>query len=294
MTIEGVDFSLARPGGGSLAAAGKNFVVRYLWDPSSGGLSNAEIADYQANGIAVAVVMEQNPGDATLGFAKGVAHAQLAVQRLATLTLDQGLPIFFAVDEQVPWSSVSEYFRGVASVLTPARTGVYGSAEVVQGAQASGNVAFYWQTYAWSGSTIVPGIHMEQYRNSQTINGGSVDFCRAYQENYGQSPAGSTNSQGDDEEMISPETQQWLLDNLGSIQVYSADGSKQALWAVLKEQATELRALNGGTNITQFEDPSGAQSLQAESAVQLDEVVSIHTINAKLDGLIQSMAAKTA
>lgn len=197
---EGVDYSRYVDGlGAALQAAGKSFAVRYLWSPSSGGLSNAEIADLRAHGVSIAIVMEQNPADSQAGFDKGVAHAQLAVQRLAALQLDQSLPIYFATDQDVSWAAVSEYYRGAASVIGAARTGIYAGIRPVQGAQGSGLVAWYWQTYAWSGGKVAAGIHLLQYDNGNALGGTTVDYCRSYQDNYGQSAPASAPVSGDDD-----------------------------------------------------------------------------------------------
>lgn len=197
MLLEGVDFSGARPGGAALAAAGKHFVLRYLWDQAGGGLTNAEIADYQAHGLGIGVGYESGRGDATKGYAMGVAHATLAQSRLEALNLPHDLPLWFAVDQNVPWGAVVDYFHGTQSIVGTARNWVYGGKDVIEGAMQSGVCGGYWQTYAWSDNVIVDGINMLQYLNGQTINGGLVDYVRAYQDNYGQLPVGQTPDDND-------------------------------------------------------------------------------------------------
>lgn len=187
MTIEGVDYSFARPGGARLAAAGKRFAVRYL-HRSGKGLTNSEIADLKNHGIAVAVVYEENARSFT-GFNAGVQQSRSAQTLLNGLSLDHNLPIYFAVDWDVQpneMAGVHEALRGAASVIGLGRVGLYGSYSALASARASGRVTWLWQTYAWSGGRVLPGIHLYQYSNGQWS--GSVDFTRAYAENYGQKP----------------------------------------------------------------------------------------------------------
>jgi hypothetical protein len=81
---------------------------------------------------------------------------------------------------------IDAYLAGAASVLGRERVGVYGGAVIIDHCQAVGSASWFWQTYAWSGGRVCPGIHLYQYQNGQTINGGSVDFTRSMQDNYGQ------------------------------------------------------------------------------------------------------------
>lgn len=183
--VEGVDYSFSRPGGAALAAAGKHFAVRYL-SHSSKGLTQTEIKDLTAHGIAVVLVFEEQGGSSLGGFVRGVADAHAAIVSQPPGLTSPTLPIYFAVDfdatsAQLP--VVHDYFKGVASVLG-ARTGVYGSYAVIN--YCKDVAPWLWQTYAWSGSKVANGIHLYQYKNGQTINGASVDLCRAWQDNYGQ------------------------------------------------------------------------------------------------------------
>lgn len=187
---EGVDYSWARPGAAALKAAGKTFVVRYLYRDGQGGkgLDASELADLQAHGLDVAVVYEGGNSRVLSGRAAGVTDAQAAQAQLTALGLP-ALPVYFAVDfnataaQQGP---IDDYLRGVASVLGLARVGVYGGLGPVQRCQANGTAAWFWQTYGWSGGAVASGIHLYQYRNGQTINGGLVDFCRSMQAEFGQ------------------------------------------------------------------------------------------------------------
>ncbi|MEV7026173.1 glycoside hydrolase domain-containing protein, partial [Kitasatospora sp. NPDC093558] len=100
-------------------------------------------------------------------------------------------PINFADDTDTSWADVEPYFAGVASVLGPARTGVYGGLHVVQGAAASGLVTFYWQTSAWSGGLWDPRAQLRQ-GGSITIGRVECDRNEATAADYGQWMPGRT------------------------------------------------------------------------------------------------------
>lgn len=192
---EGVDYSWARPGGAALKAAGKTFVVRYLYGDGQGGkgLDAVEVTDLRAHGLAIAVVYESSANRALSGRAAGQADARAAQAQLAPVGLPTDLPIYFGVDFDASASqqaAIDNYLRGVADVIGAARVGVYAGIGPIQRAQANQTATWFWQTYAWSGGRIASGIHLYQYRNGQKINGGAVDFCRSLQTNFGQSGDG--------------------------------------------------------------------------------------------------------
>lgn len=187
---EGVDYSWARPGGKTLKDAGKSFAVRYLYPDGQGGkgLDASELADLQANGIEVPVVFESYVSRVREGRAAGVQDAKTSQSVLESLGLPKNLPVYFAVDYDAPESDqplIDEYLRGCADVIGVDRVGVYGGYYIVKRCAQNGTAKWFWQTYAWSGGQWYAGNHIEQYRNSQNLNG-AVDFCRSKQDNYGQ------------------------------------------------------------------------------------------------------------
>ena len=191
MTLEGVDFSDSRPGGAALAAAGKQFCVRYV--PYGGytkGLTAAEVTDYHANGIAICLVWESTSGRlVTGGFAGGAADATVAKAAAASLGFPTDRPIYFACDRQVyatDFPAIDAYMKGVASILGLDRTGIYGQASLCTHLRGAGLASWYWQTLAWSAGVVLSWIHLYQRLNSQTINGAAVDYDTAYQADYGQ------------------------------------------------------------------------------------------------------------
>ena len=154
--IKLVDFSWARPGGAAIKAAGFDGVLRYVPLPGDGGkgLTSGEIADYRENGLAIGLVFEsaaQRPLD---GHGAGVEDAQQCERAVGDLGFPATLPIYFAVDwdaQEDQLDDIDDYLRGAASVLGPARIGVYGSFRVVEHCREAGTAAWYWQSLAWSG-----------------------------------------------------------------------------------------------------------------------------------------------
>jgi LysM repeat protein len=187
---EGIDYSWARPGGETIAAAGKAFAVRYLWPDGQGGkgLDPSELGDLQAHGIEVPVVFESYASRAKEGRAAGQADGNTAQDALVALGLPTGMPVYFAVDYDAPESDqgvIDEYLRGCADSLGADRVGVYGGYYIVKRCAENGSAKWLWQTYAWSGSQWYSGNHIEQYKNGQDLNG-AVDLNRSKQDNYGQ------------------------------------------------------------------------------------------------------------
>lgn len=190
MAVEGVDYSWARPGGATLKRAGKHFAVRYLYPDGQGGkgLDPGELADLLGNGVDVALVYESYVARPKEGRAAGQEDARISQGEINRLGLPKNTPVYFAVDwDATPGEQgvIDEYLRGAADVIGIDRVGVYGGYHVVKRCQQNGTARWLWQTYAWSGGNVLPGIHLYQYRNGQNLNG-AVDYCQALQDNYGQ------------------------------------------------------------------------------------------------------------
>jgi peptidoglycan hydrolase-like protein with peptidoglycan-binding domain len=192
---EGLDFSWGRPGAAAIKAAGRSFVCRYLGPARFGGkgMTAAEMNDYLNNGIAVVLNFESS-GTNTTSFANGAADATFA-QAQAVLLGHPDAVIYFSNDKQ-DITGLVDYMHGVASVIGLDRTGLYAGLAGIQAVQAAGAARWFWQTYAWSGGKVAPGVHIYQYRNGQTINGASVDFDRSLQDNFGQIGGGAQPASG--------------------------------------------------------------------------------------------------
>jgi hypothetical protein len=180
-----VDYAWSHPGGAALQAAGVQGAARYLGHDSSKDITRAEADDNAAHGVWSACVFEDSAQRPLAGHAAGVADAQLAYAQAVAAGMPDSRPIYFAVDTDTDWASVEPYAAGWASVLGPARSGVYGGLRVIQGGSASGLVSWYWQTDAWSGGVWDVHAHLRQ-EGSITINGVDCDRNTAMTADYGQ------------------------------------------------------------------------------------------------------------
>ena len=190
MATEGIDYSWARPGGAAIKAAGKKFVVRYLFNDGQGGkgLDGSELADLLANGLEIVLVYEAYAASMKEGRATGRAHAQAAQQQIEALGLPKNSVVYFAADwdaSAAEQGAIDEYNRGAAEIIGVDRVGIYGSADVMTRTMQSGTAKWFWQTYAWSRGRVQEGIHLYQYLNGQNLNG-AVDYNRTSLDNYGQ------------------------------------------------------------------------------------------------------------
>jgi hypothetical protein len=175
-----------------LKSAGKQFVVRYITvpGPQNKGISQAEFDELHEAGIETLVVYEGAAGDMKKGHAQGVADAKTAQANLkAIVGLDDHLPVYFGCDwDATPadQTAINAYLDGAASVIGRDRVGIYGGYYPVKRAKDAKKATWFWQTYAWSGGQVLPGIHLYQYKNNVSLGSGTVDYCRALQGNYGQ------------------------------------------------------------------------------------------------------------
>lgn len=111
--------------------------------------------------------------------------------------------MFFAIDHNFTGAQLAacvEAVKGAASVLGYSQTGIYGGYEHIVAMQRARACGLFFQTYAWSGGRVAPGVHIYQRQNGQTIGGGTVDLCTIFDAaNYGMASAGSTSIEGEDE-----------------------------------------------------------------------------------------------
>lgn len=103
-----------------------------------------------------------DPSDFTRGYDGGVADAQTAQRLHAAAGGGTSAPVFFSVDEDIDlntWKSVAaDWFRGINSVLSVDRTGIYGHSRAcgwaiddgVIGRSTTAGHWWAWQTTAWS------------------------------------------------------------------------------------------------------------------------------------------------
>ena len=198
MSLEGVDFSDGRPGGKALAAAGKRFVVRYLAyranpDPHK-PLTRGEIADYQANGLAIVANFESTANRMLDGAVAGAADANDARADMLGLGFPTSCPVYFSADfdpQPAYLARIDAYLAAACGVLGKARVGIYGGIDALTHVRSSGTATWFWQAAGWDHGRQPPAwAHLWQYQTAgqgaPPINGASVDNDRALQTNYGQ------------------------------------------------------------------------------------------------------------
>jgi len=199
--LQGVDFSFDHPTPAELKAAGKRFVVRYVYPQSQSGggknLTRAEADSYRAAGIAVVSNYEAWAARAGEGRAAGQADAKAGDAQHRACGGPGSRPIFFSVDFdtiQGDWPRIDAYFKGVASVIGTARTGVYGEYDIVKHLIDNGLVGksgtpgkyYAWQTYAWSAGKYDERCCLAQDKNGVKLGSGTVDLDSAHCADYGQ------------------------------------------------------------------------------------------------------------
>ena len=191
----GIDFAYGTPNVGLLKATGYDFVCRYLSRDTTKSLSHSEAAGYATEGVDIVCVFEDGAANALGGYAAGQADATFAREQAFAAGAPQDVKIFFAVDFDTAGTPqrTDAYFSGVGSVLTFARTGVYGGYEVVAHQMGRG-IKYGWQTYAWSGGRWFPRAQLRQVENGITAGGVSADRDVATMPYFGQwrHPGGPT------------------------------------------------------------------------------------------------------
>lgn len=197
--IEGVDYSASRPPLSALKHAGEAFVCRYVGAiTTSFNLTAEEAKAIHAAGLNIVCVFEQGARQAASGYVQAGKDARTADAALAAAGAPKTLPVYFAVDFDVPdyapkstdartkLGPIGEYFAGLGAVLGKSRVGVYGGYWVVKRLFDAGLVTYGWQTYAWSGGQWDERAQIRQYQNGHQIMGASLDLDRAMSSDYGQ------------------------------------------------------------------------------------------------------------
>lgn len=183
----GADWAWGKMPTSALLALHYSFAARYLSHDPGKNLSRVEAVRMSRAGIDLVCVWESTATRARAGFAAGVADAREAWrQAVADGMPAHGVPIYFAVDEDVTGRDVADYFRGVASYLGVHRTGAYGGIRVIAGLFNAGLIAFGWQTYAWSGGQWDKRAQLRQVHNGHRIGGVDSDDDRSVADQFGQ------------------------------------------------------------------------------------------------------------
>lgn len=156
-----------------LYAAGIRAVQRYLWVGGK-GITSREKAAAKAAGIFAAYGYEGYASNWRGGAQQGAADRDRAVPIAQGLGLPKGTPIYYAVDEDAAGlgmlATAVAYVHAANHPDYPSRP--YGSYAVVEALRLPA-----FQTYAWSGGQVSKYAALYQWRNGQTLAGGTVDYC---------------------------------------------------------------------------------------------------------------------
>lgn len=173
-----LDYAWGHPNLAQLKGLGFTGVIRYVTGSGAKGLSKAEVAQIRSAGLTLSLVFETTGKTVKGGRTAGRADAAATANALNVLGIPKSV-VFFAVDydlQPAEYGLLDAYLDGAAEVWGKTFTGVYGGYAVAQRALSRGYKA--WQTYAWSGGKVAQGISLYQYKNGQTVAGGSVDRNR--------------------------------------------------------------------------------------------------------------------
>lgn len=188
--MPGADYSMGRPGGQALAAAGVTFVMRY----AARGRDNVnvhrdEVDDLLSHGIAVGVVNEHEAAYLLGGHSRGADAAAGARDVAVAAGLSGNLPIYFACDFDAtlggpPVSAAAiDNMRRLLDTLQGAATalggwqyvGLYGSVFVQDWIYVNTPLSRFWQCAAWSRGVVSPRAAIYQRAQQITVNGVSCD-----------------------------------------------------------------------------------------------------------------------
>jgi hypothetical protein len=251
--IQGVDYSFSRPTATRLKAAGKQFAVRYLSTDTPGAhgkiLFRGEANALAAAGIWIVSNWEFDVGDWKGGFNAGVNFAREAARQHTAAGGPAGRPIYFSVDSDVSAAQlagpITQYFKGIISVIGLDRTGVYGGIEVVDYLAQHHLASWFWQTYAWSDGRWSAHNNAEQYDNGVTVAGATVDLDRAKGPDYGQWQPGKlpTDARSDFMAALSEKQQADLYFTIMNVPNPSAAGDGRSPFHVWAKYVNDQLAL---------------------------------------------------
>jgi len=192
--------------------------VRYIGFPGRRKCTTfAELADFNAHGLGMALVFEDTAGDWRGGHDAGVRAGQLARAHATGIGFPKGRPIYLAIDQDVvtagEFATVIEYLRGANGPLGgPGVTGVYGETDVINTARVAGVATWYWDTTAWSHGIAASGIHLFQRVGTVKVGGVDCDVNDIHLPDWGQHNAKVTDMELTD--LI--DNPRWQADGKGS------------------------------------------------------------------------------
>ncbi len=192
---------VASPGAAAIASAGFVGAARYLAPlPNSKCLTDAEVADFAAHGLALTLVWESYANRAREGANVGHADGAMAAQQAKARGAAPGTCIFGAVDFPAPqsdWPQIAAYLDGLRAEARAEgfRGGGYGDAPLALTMIRDGHVDLWWQSFAWSGGVILthtPEVVLFQRQQQTTVNGHQVDVNDCLRADWGQWWPGGT------------------------------------------------------------------------------------------------------
>ena len=197
MSLMGIDIAWDRPTVAQIKATGAHWVGRYFSTDPTKDITAGEVQAYQQNSLGIVTVYETTTGRALQGRAAGIYDANDAVRQRAAVGLPADAPIYWAVDTDTDYASVSAYAEGWASVIPKGMTGPYGGYKIVEGAHYAG-FRYGWQTTAWSGGQWSKWASIKQVGGSVLNGGADVDYAEV--PDFGQYPR--------PEEIVTPQDKQ--------------------------------------------------------------------------------------
>jgi hypothetical protein len=188
-TLIGADYSVGRPGGAALAAAGVKVVGRYAaLGRTSVNITADEVKDLRAHGIDIFTYNEHTAGYMLEGAAAAARYVPGAVQVAKAAGLPDG-PIFYSVDldatlggEPVSatalgnMAKLAEFLKAAAAATSWDQVGVYGGYYVVKWLLDNlPSLKHAVQTSAWSAGHWDPRAFCRQDGYNWKINGVDCD-----------------------------------------------------------------------------------------------------------------------
>lgn len=202
-------------------------VIAYCSDDPNKNCTQAEIMDWLAHGLGVALVWEDTENDMVTGDGKAAAIKALQQAKDKGYDVDH-CPIFFADDRNTgvtDWPTVFRYMQGVSSVIP--LPGYYGDQDSIDYLHALNSSWYYWQSDSLAyGVGRSNNAHLWQYYNDPRALSLPVDI------NEQLKPVPFMKAKGTP---IPARTEQdedmWLLRNAsGNNQVMAIVPGKGAVW----------------------------------------------------------------
>lgn len=198
MSLNACDVAWQKPSGAALRAAGYHAVSLYVGQDVTGkNMNSAVVADYRAHGLGVIVNFEFGAQQMLGGAAQGRADAALGRSQAQAAGAAFRMQ-YFSADWAVTAGEmpvVIAYLVAARAVTGPGTVGVYGSYAVVKAvhehwaAHFPGEKVWLWQTLAWSGGLVYPGLDLYQDGHQPTVGGVVIGYDLILNTDAGQWPA---------------------------------------------------------------------------------------------------------